>query len=426
MGRHLALIVLCATMLLCVSPLFANEETHPYSVGIVSLDEGIASLSDLVASVSSQYGKRCFLGKEEIAYRREQFRLEKERIRIENLKRAYTAYDEDRVEELQAFPAEQDEEPDPSCVVHYSEVPYDQNLAKAFKASDEAISWFADREGYDALILLSCESLSDFQRVRVLWYVQATGEKFSLIDSLVKNAYYLELEEPLSQAIFASTAKGKLGLFSLSEIPPGLSVSVDGNQVDLIDSFLFLPPSTYSLSLEAPGYEPVSLEVISKANTIQYLEFSFKEAHFPPSLLHSANGNVSWYVNGKSKGEGLSLSLADPTYPLVVTLEGESFSQRVVHLDSPMDEELTIALQSARASEPSLQKDAQKDFYKRLRNTILWFSSYIGCTVLSQMYATGNPLWQVGMVATSSFALVSSVAMVSDFLSYEAMAGTGI
>ncbi|MGE4454109.1 MAG: PEGA domain-containing protein [Sphaerochaeta sp.] len=426
MGRHLALTMLCVFMLLSVFPLVAKEETPPYSVGIVSLDEGLSSLSELVASVSSRYGKICFPGDEELAYRYEQLQREKERIRIENLKRAYASYDEDRVEELRSLPAEEVIKPVSSYPVRYTEVPYDSHLGDAFKASDEALSWFADREGYDALLLLSSESLSDFQRVQVLYYVQATGEKFSLIDSLVKNAYYQELEESLSQAIFAATAKGNLGILSLSAIPVGLSVSVDGNQVDLIDSSLFLPPATYALTLEAPGYEPVSLEVTSKENTIRHLEFSFEEAQFPPSLLHSANGNVSWYVNGESKGEGLSLSLSDPTYPLVVIMEGESFSQKVVHLDSPVEQELTIALQYAQTSESSLHKDAQKDFYKRLRNTILWFSSYIGCTVLSQMYATGNPLWQVGMVATSSVALVSSIAMVSDFLSYEAMTGTGI
>jgi hypothetical protein len=42
------------------------------------------------------------------------------------------------------------------------------------------------------------------------------------------------------------------------------------------------------------------------------------------------------------------------------------------------------------------------------------------------MYATDNPLWQVGLVGTSSLALVSSIAMVADFLSYESMADAGI
>ncbi len=282
------------------------------------------------------------------------------------------------------------------------------------------------KNGYDALLLLDSEELAGFQRIRIQYYHPLLAGKHTLTDSIVQNAYYQVLEEPFAKALFALASKGNLGIITLNDIPPGLSVFIDGEPTELLDTTLILKPGPHLLGLYAPGYQPVEMEIVSKADVIQPFQFSFEEVTFPPVVMHSETAKVHWFLDGKPLGEHLSISLSDPTYPMVLTLSGEGFAQRVVHLDSPPPKTLMVALNAKELAYPSLRDDAQKDFYKRLRNTILWFGTYIGCTVLSQMYATDNPLWQVGLVGTSSLALVSSIAMVVDFLSYESMADAGI
>ncbi len=425
MGKNMALTV-CMLLLFFVSPLVAQEGTLPFSVGIVPLDARLDTLTEMVVTVAERYGSQLFLDESEQKSLTAAWEKQAQIQQHIELARAYDLHDQEKIQQildegLQEAPVRIE----PLSVI-YQVIPFNPDLASALQESDDALAWFCSKNKFNALLLLDSEDLAGFQRIKIQYYYPFLIAKKTLTDSLVQNAYYQVLEEPFGKALFASMSKGNLGILTLTNVPPGLAISVDGKPSDSLDTRLILSPGNHSLKLHAPGYQPVEMEVESKADIIQPLQFSFEEVSFPPVVLHSEMGKVHWFLNGKPLGEHLSISLSDPTYPMMLTLSGEEFAQKVVHLDSPPSQALSITLNTKELASPSLRDDAQKDFYKRLRNTILWFGTYIGSTVLSQMYATDNPLWQVGLVGTSSLALVSSIAMVVDFLSYESMAEAGI
>jgi len=427
MGKNMALTTVCIVLfLLCVSPLPAQEGTLSFSIGIVPLDARLDTLTEMVGTVAERYGNQMFLDESEQALLATEWEKQAQIQQNKKHSKAYNSHDQEKIQQIldEGLP----ERPiiPRALSVTYQGEQFNSDLAKALQASDDALAWFCSKNGYDALLLLDSEELAGFQRVRIHYYHPLLAEKRTLIDSLVQNAYYQVLEEPFGKALFALSSKGNLGVLSLTNIPPGLSISIDGKPKDLVDTNLILTPGPHSLALHAPGYQPVEVEVESKADVIQPIQFSFEEVSYPPMVLHSENAKIHWFLEGKPLGEHLSISLSDPTYPMVLSLHGDGFSQKVVHLNSPPPKALSITLNAKELAYPSLRDDAQKDFYKGLRNTILWFGTYIGCTVLSRMYAPDNPLWQVGLVGTSSLALVSSMAMAVDFLSYESMAAAGI
>jgi hypothetical protein len=108
----------------------------------------------------------------------------------------------------------------------------------------------------------------------------------------------------------------------------------------------------------------------------------------------------------------------------MITYEKEGFSKRIIQLERPVGKSLSFSSLAMELDDAHLVKDAQKDFYKRLRNTILLFGAYVGSLALSKTFAVDNPLWQVGMVGTSSVALVSGVAVVMEMARYASWAGT--
>ncbi len=108
---------------------------------------------------------------------------------------------------------------------------------------------------------------------------------------------------------------------------------------------------------------------------------------------------------------------------MVLSGTKEGFESRILQLDTPL-ETLEVSFTPVELSNEVLVLDSQRDFYKRLRNTILVFGGYVGCIALSKTYQTSQPLWQVGMVATSSLVLVGSVALMMELASYAARAGS--
>ena len=134
---------------------------------------------------------------------------------------------------------------------------------------------------------------------------------------------------------------------------------------------------------------------------------------------------MNWSKEGKLLDQSLSITLANPSYPLVLTVSKEGFQSQIIHVSAPMPASMAITLQPQKLASEDLLLSVQKDFYKRLRNTILLFGAYVGCTALSKTYDVSNPLWQLGMVVTSSLALVSSTAMVLELASYATLATEG-
>jgi hypothetical protein len=165
------------------------------------------------------------------------------------------------------------------------------------------------------------------------------------------------------------------------------------------------------------------MTVTVRSKAIQYITVSLTKIKHPALQISSQSGSATWFADGRLLGTGLSISLLEPSYPMVLSGTKEGFESRILQLDTPL-ETLEVSFTPVELSNEVLVLDSQRDFYKRLRNTILVFGGYVGCIALSKTYQTSQPLWQVGMVATSSLALVGSVALVMELASYAARAGS--
>ncbi len=420
MAKSLAPAI-CIVILVFSTPLlFAAEAEQTYHVGIIATTPNLDTAVQMVLSVGTVYGKNIYLDDDET------FALDTSRVKVSLLQaqseiaKAYTSHTAvpDATQKIELPPIER------QMNVVYEQVQYNENLAAALSESKEAQTWYAEQNDYDALILVKTEKLKDFERFQVQWVIP-NERTIDLVDAVVQNGYYQALHDQLANAILQTTSKGNLASVYLENLPSGLHVQSDSETIPLTNNLLFLSPGEHTLTLTAPSYQPMEIKVSLKANEIHHLSFTLDAIKFKSITLHSDVSKVNWFVQGKDLGNSLSISLLEPIYPLVVTMVGDGFEKKVVQLDTPPKGDLTIHLLSGELSDPTILKDAQKDFYKRLRNTILWFQAYVGSVALSQIYATDSPLWQIGVVGTSSLALVSTIALVMEMFSYEASAGIG-
>ena len=311
MGKNMALHTVCIVLfLLCASTLAAQEGTMSFSVGIVPLDARLDTLTEMVGNVAKRYGSQIFLDEDEKTLLLDQWEKEAQAQRNSELGKAYDSHDQEKLQQIldtehPLTPLDYD-----SLPVTYQLAQFDQDLASALQASDDALAWFCSKNTYDALLLLDSEELAGFQRIRIQYYHPKLAEKKTLTDSLVQNSYFQPLEEPLEKALFALASKGNLGIVTLNDIPPGLAVSIDGKQTELLDTTLILSPGPHILGLNAPGYQPVEMEIVSKADVIQPFQFSFEEVTFPSLVVHSETAKVNWFLDGNSLGENLSIDRA--------------------------------------------------------------------------------------------------------------------
>ena len=413
----LLLVLLCA-------PLSAGPEPM-FQIGIVSMDDQNPDLSDLVLNAANRYGSNLFLSPShrqllELKQVREaQKRWEEE---------VHKAYEKQDVLALQKLNKDGYSVTDlylgSSLPVSYTMIAYDQRLSSALSKSPEARTWLLSKETLDGLFLVRSEVLDQFERVRIEFFALNQQEPQLLLDRLVESRRYQQLAEPLGEALFSFVSQGMQSALVLSDELLRFSLEVDGKKQESKDGLLFLSPGMHELRFSSASYEPIAVQVDLGMGTVETLEVSLKPIAHPPLVLHALSGMGAWTLEGKTLGQGASISLSLPSYPLMITYEKEGFSKRIIQLERPVDKSLSFSSLAMELDDAHLVKDAQKDFYKRLRNTILLFGAYVGSLALSKTFAVDNPLWQVGMVGTSSVALVSGVAVVMEMARYASWAGT--
>lgn len=57
---------------------------------------------------------------------------------------------------------------------------------------------------------------------------------------------------------------------------------------------------------------------------------------------------------------------------------------------------------------------------------MLVFGLYVASSTLSSTFDMGNPLWQPLQIATSGFALVSTLHTIMNLVSYASLASSGV
>lgn len=413
----LLLVVLCA-------PLTAGPETM-FQIGIVSMDGQNPDLSDLVLHTANRYGSNLFLSPSHLQLlEMREVREAKQRWEEE----VHAAYEKQDLQALQKLNKEGYPVPElylgSSLPVSYTAIAIDERIFSALSKSHEARTWLLSKETLDGLFLVKTELLDQFERVRIEFFALNQQEPQLLLDRLVESRRYQALAKPLGEALFSFASQGKQSALVLSDELLRFSWEVDGKKQESKDGLLFLSPGTHELRFSSASYEPIVVQVDLGMGTVETLEVSLKPLAHPPLVLHALSGRGTWTLEGKALGQSANLSLSLPSYPLMLTYEKEGFSKRIIQLERPVDTSLSFSSLAMELDDPLLVKDAQKDFYKRLRNTILLFGAYVGSLALSKTFAVDNPLWQVGMIGTSSVALVSGMALVMEMARYASWAGT--
>ncbi|NCC90010.1 MAG: hypothetical protein EOM01_06630 [Spirochaetia bacterium] len=413
----LLLVLFCA-------PLAAEPETT-FRIGIVSLGEQNQALSELVFTTASRYGSTLFPASSHVRLLELKRARAEQKLWEEEVHKAYELHDLDALNRLNREKMTVDDlSLGPSIPVSYTLVPYDEHLSLALAKSVQARDWLLSKENWDGLLLLRSESMDRFERIRIEFSPSNQQEPQLLLDRLVEGGRYQELAQPLGEAIFSLVSQDKQSVLALSDELLRFSLEVDGKEQVSRQGLLFLSPGTHSLVFRSASYEPIALTVDLKSGAVQEVGATLRPLTHPPLVVHSYDGVGTWVLEGNVVAQAASISLSVPSYPLMLTFEKEGFSRRIVQLERPVGTSLSISSLSQELDDSLLIKDTQKDFYKRLRNTILLFGAYVGSLSLSKTVGIDNPLWQVGMVGTSSVALVSAAALVMEMARYAAWAGT--
>jgi len=111
--------------------------------------------------------------------------------------------------------------------------------------------------------------------------------------------------------------------------------------------------------------------------------------------------------------------------PLVIVAQKQGFASKTLQVQKPVNE-IGVTLQPQWMTRSSLVQEEQMLFYTSFRNTMLIFGLYVASITLSKTFEVANPLWQPLQVATSGFAIVSTMHTIMNLASYVALAGSGV
>jgi len=412
-------------LLLCLLPYsLLSDVKVPFRIGIVALSPGSESLQTMVADVLRTYQDVFVLHEEQRNAVREKEQMQRQLSWEKELYNAYRGPDERRIKQLtaQSIPSI---ESFTSFSVQYEEISYNKELASAFLHDTQAMDWYISKHNLDSLILLEVISFDDFQRVIISNYERYFLEPEILFDKLVQHSFFRSMRGQLEETLFRFSAKGEWSAVLIKRSLAGLEVFIEGKRQPLHQDLLFLKPGEYNLLLSAVSHANKEIAISLEGNSLLVLDPSLERIPQKSLTLISNQGLVQWSKKGTLLDQGLSITLSDPQYPLVLTVSKQGFQERILHIDAPVSKSLSVTMQINEMASNTLLLSVQKDFYKRLRNTILLFGAYVGCTALSQTFDKANPMWQIGLVTSSSAALVSLTALIFELTSYANLATDG-
>lgn len=406
----------------CSLPLFASDSAQAFNVGIIPLEAGVQTFSSLVSSRTSNFGTKLHPDssvQKELAMQAMHKQLEDLKKQLAN---AYATFDEKQISTLQGkLNNATNEIPSihPVFDVNYTLEKFDEDKAQAFALSDDALTWFANVQSYDALLLVWHQALDEVERVQVVWYLPLQHSRKTILDKVVVASSYRTLQDDLDDAIFSLVSNNEVGAVRIHDAPSGYSVSVDG--VPMQGPVLFLSAGVHEFVFSEPNHEDKIMKLQVENGRIVLVQPDMLPLSNSPLFLASRSGSASWFANGISLGTAPYVSIEDPVFPLLLSLTKEGFASKTVQLSNKTEQQI-VAMQPQALSSKSILQKGQRDFYKQLRNTILMFGISIGVSTLSKTYAAGSTFWQPALIATSSLTLVSSLATINELASYAALA----
>lgn len=421
-ARKRFLLLLATAITLCL-PLFGADDS--YTIGIFPLQDMASTFPLFVQQTGEKYANTyCILNEKQML-----FHLNAENMRLtyeqnEKLRVAYADKSFTTVEKIAQEPITKIETYPSSLPISYRKIPHDEKLATLLSSGKEAIEWYCSKENLDALLLLEATDLSKITRIEVLWFDLFSNEVVSIFDRISIDQNFAELEEPLGLALLSKTA-GDVSVIVFDNPVPTLEVKEEGTVVPLDSYLVFLPEGTHLLQLGGVGYLSRSISLDLKKNTITHIDAQLEQEVFDEIKLNSTLGNVDWYINGSFREHSTNLDLKNYALPLIVVAQKEGFSNKTIQTSQTI-EYLSFEMKPEWMDDNQLLLDAQKGFYKSLRNTILMFGAYVAIATLANTYEVESPLWQPLLVATSGISLVASLQTIMNLATYTSYAGSGV
>ncbi len=418
------LLALVGVLLVCI-PLFSADEV-PFSVGIISLQEEASPYLALAQEAGTSYastflipdeGYRDHLASRELG--------EKRLAQLKEISSAYASKSEQRLETALKVPDYAKPRLSDRVSVTYREIPLQKGYHHLLNSFPGSRSWFASQHGLDALLLIQQSKLAANDRLRIYWYDLFTDTTHLIFDQVVIGGDTSVLQEEVGKALLAKTTGPEYGLLIFDDYSSSTLIEANGEALAVQGGQVLLPFGQYTLNMTQAFHEPALLSITVMPNTITHISSALNRIPLKEMRLSSPQGKVSWFVDGVLYGNRCELSISASLVPLVVVAQKEGFSPLTLQIQKPF-EQIEVPLQPEWMERTSLLESRQEGFYKSLRNTMLVFGLYVASSTLSETFEVANPLWQPLQVATSGFALVSTLHTIMNLASYAALAGTGI
>ena len=417
------LLALVGVLMICL-PLFAVEE-KPFSLGIFSFQDD-SSLLQVVEDAGTAYANQFIVPSEAYKnYLSERQRKEMELPKLQGISSAYASKSENALEKAREVQLQMTDSIADRLPVSYKQIPYTKGYAKLLSSYPDARSWYASREKLDALVLINTTKLSSNDRIRLYWYEIFSDTTTLIFDRVLVNKTPLEIQEEIGRALLARTAGPKYGLLIFDNYTSSIGIDINSEPLVLKDGQELLLFGDYTISLGGELYVPAQIEISLLPNTITHVPSTLKRAELGDIRLSSTLGKVQWFVDGAFRDTSVDLSISSSMVPLVIVAQKEGFASKTLQVHKPV-QEISVSLHPEWMTSSALLQEEQRDFYKSLRNTMLVFGLYVASITLSQTFEEANPLWQPLQVATSGFALVSTLHTIMNLASYAALASSGV
>lgn len=402
MARSLALWALLSTLVL--TTLGAN----PWTVEVIALSEEANGLLDLVHQKAEEYAHTFVADQNRLTYlNKKSEKMVSEEWETEVARQwASHTLPPPNVDNGQKF--------ETPHLIEYTKTPYHKELADLLLFSEEALGWYRMRQDYDALILVDVQPLDRFERIIIRTFeTTATG----LMDRLVEERSYHQIEEDLASALLGWAGAGTLSALVLEGGPAALMASLDGESVDHKAAIITVA-GVHQLALEGPSHVGRLREISLLPAQITLVDGALESLANPPLSIFSNSGEVAWFVQGVNAGSSIQLELNEPAYPLSILATKQGFADQMINLQSPPNKVLQVSMIGSPSIAAPLLERQQRAFYKQLRNTILFFGAHVATVALSKTLGLESQVWQAAQVATSAAALVSAIALGGEMASY--------
>ena len=299
--------------------------------------------------------------------------------------------------------------------VELTEVTPDQTLLSL--AEEGNLSWFCDAYGYDEVLLDETTSVGGRVRCRLSSYVRATDQLTLLVDRLSFREDASDLTSDVVLALLGTHRQDPVSAIVLSGAPPAVAVTVDGVSSQRDAFLVVLPPGRHTIGLSANGYEPRNVEVECLSGQSLDLDATLQQARLASLSAASRQGVVTWFVDGTKQGTASSLTLEDPTLPLLVTAQKDGFATLSHQLTK---ERGIVDFQLSRdwTRDPNLSRRVQKQFYNAFVSLIFSVGLTLAYPTLYNVYGDGDYLSGGLYVAFQGAAVMSAISLVRSLFTY--------